>query len=88
MTAPTQKHHDLDLWDHVFNMRYLGDPVTEFVAAAEADGWEVDLYDDSPIDPANPRSHIVTLQARYDYVPVRARDGRVVAIGFNAPFQR
>lgn len=86
MTAPCLKPHKLDLWDYVVQLPYLGDPIEGFIALAEADGWEVDLYDDKPI--TDPRHGIRTLQARYDYVPVRLRNGRVVAIGHNAPFTR
>ncbi len=88
MKGPTSRPHRLDLWDPVVQLPYLGDPAESFLALARSDGWDVDLYDDTPPDPANPRSHVVTLQARYDYVPVRVRAGRVVAIGAQAPFLR
>ena len=91
MKAPASRHHDLDIWDPIVQLPYLGEPVADVITVLEADGWEIDLYDDSPIDPnASPRERhrIVTLQARYDYVPVCARKGRVMAIGMSAPFYR
>lgn len=87
MTAPTSRHHDIDIWNPVVHVRYMGDPVADVVALLEADGWEVDLFDDSPPNPnasVRERAHIVTLQVRYDYVPIRAKDGRVVRIGYGA----
>lgn len=91
MRGPTSKHHDLDLWDPVAQLPYLGEPLADFIALAEADGWTVDLYPPPPPRPnasTRERAHIVTLQARYDYVPVAHRGGRVVAIGQQAPYYR
>lgn len=72
--------HTLDLWNPIVQMRFLGDPLAEFVAVAEADGWSVELWGD--VGSKGPRIH--TLQARYDYVDVCSKNGRVVAIGQSA----
>lgn len=87
MTSPTSRPHQIDIWNPIVHVKYMGDPVAEVVALLKADGWEVDLFDDSPPDPnasLRERLHLVTLQARYDYVPIRVKAGRVIRIGNGA----
>lgn len=88
MSGATSKRHKIDFFNPVEHVKYLGDPADEVIAIIEADGWTVDLYDDSPIDYTNYRSHIRTLEVRYDEVPIAVRNGRVIAIGSSAPFCR
>lgn len=94
MKGPTSRRHRIDFWCPIVQLPFLGEPVEDVLAAIRADDWDVDLYDDSPTVPLGPnasvreRSRIVTLQVRYDYVPVAARGGRVVALGQNAPYYR
>lgn len=92
MSAPHSRHHAIDIWNPVVHVQWMGDPTADVVAMLKADGWEVDLYEiDAPVNPnasTRERARIVTLQARYDYVPVASRGGRVVAIGHQAPFTR
>ena len=87
MTGPTSRHHDIDIWNPIVHVRYMGASVDEVVALLKADGLDVDLFDDSPPNPTasfRERAHIVTLQVRYDYVPIRAKAGRVIRIGNGA----
>lgn len=81
MSSPHSRHHDLDLWDPIVQLPFLGEPIEDFLAVAKADGWDVDVY---PLAPGD--NGVRTLQVRYDYVPVRHRNGRVVSIGRQAPF--
>ncbi len=87
MSKPTPHDsvsHALDLWNPVVQLPYLGAPIAEFLALAEADGWYVDHMDDSPPDLTNLRSGIRTLEVRSNELPVRSRGGRVVGIGRGA----
>lgn len=74
------KKHSIDLWNPIIQLQFLGDPIAEFVAVAETDGWEVELWGDA----APEGSRVRTLTVRYDYVDVCSRNGRVVAIGPSA----
>lgn len=92
MRGPTSKHHEIDIWNPVVHVQWMGDPTADVVAMLRADNWEVDLYEiDAPVNPnasVRERSRVVTLAVRYDYVPVASRGGRVVAIGHHTPFTR
>lgn len=76
-----QDTHQFDLEDPTVSMAYLGDPVDEFVAFAEADGWVVRRYGDG-----HPKGDgVETLEVKpYDTLRVRSRGGKVTAIGGSA----
>lgn len=78
--------HHLDLHNPVIQLPYLGESVEDFIAMAEADGWDVyRLGDGHPKgDSLRVKLGIRTLIARPNEIQVRSRNGLVIGIGSSA----